>query len=204
MATAHEIRADFDARTIVVWQAYAPAIAEPALKAQRFVAPFSRGRMTWIKPSFLWLMERSNWARKAGQERILAVRITRAGWEEALAQAVLTAHAPGVYRDHDDWQRRFADATVHVQWDPERSLRGADLGVGSIQVGLSRHVIDRYVDEWTVGIADETPRVRKIADLLARGQEPAARRLLPPERPYPLPDALARRIDATAPRAAKR
>lgn len=204
MAASHEIRADFDARTIVVWQAYAPAIAEPAVKAQRFVAPFSRGRMTWIKPSFLWLMERSNWARKSGQERILAVRITRAGWEEALAQAVLTAHVPGVYRDPDDWQRQFADATVHVQWDPERSLRGADLGVGSIQVGLGRRVIDRYVDEWTVGIADETPRVRKIADLLARGQEPAARRLLPPERPYPLPDALARRIDATAPRATKR
>jgi hypothetical protein len=204
MATAHEIRADFDARTIVVWQAYAPAIAEPALAAQRFVPPFSRGRMTWIKPSFLWLMERSNWARKSGQERILAVRITRAGWEEALALTVLTAHTPGVYRDHEDWQRQFADAAVHVQWDPERSLRGADLGVGSIQVGLSRRVIDRYVDEWTVGIVDETPRVRKIADLLARGQEPAARRLLPPERPYPLPDALARRLGVIPSRAAKR
>ncbi|MGW1086997.1 DUF4291 family protein [Streptomyces sp. NPDC002596] len=25
--------------------------------------------MTWIKPSFLWLMHRSNWAQKSGQER---------------------------------------------------------------------------------------------------------------------------------------
>ncbi|MBL8891477.1 MAG: DUF4291 family protein [Planctomycetaceae bacterium] len=30
-------------------------MAEPALKQQRFVAPFSFDRMTWIKPSFLWL-----------------------------------------------------------------------------------------------------------------------------------------------------
>lgn len=204
MATANEIRAEFDARTIVVYQAYSPAIAEPALKARRFVPPFSRGRMTWIKPSFLWLMERSNWGRKPGQERILAVRITRAGWEEALSLAVLTGPEPGVYRDHDDWQAQFARAHVHVQWDPERSLRGADLQTGSIQVGLSRHVIDRYVDEWTVDIVDETARARKIADLLARGQEAAARRLLPPERPYPLPEPLARRIAAAPARAARR
>ena len=52
--------------------------------------------MTWIKPSFLWLMERSNWGAKAGQEHTLAVRITRAGWEEALAQGVLTGkYKPG-------------------------------------------------------------------------------------------------------------
>ncbi|MGF6882260.1 hypothetical protein ABIA39_002859 [Nocardia sp. GAS34] len=47
--------------------------------AQRFVSPFSLNRMTWIKPSFRWLMQRSGWARKPGQEHILAVRITRAG-----------------------------------------------------------------------------------------------------------------------------
>ncbi|APA98970.1 RNA helicase [Nocardia seriolae] len=74
-----EIRADYDRDTIVVYQAYAPAIAEAAVAAQRFVPPFSTNRMTWIKPSFRWLMQRSGWGRKSGQERILAVRITRAG-----------------------------------------------------------------------------------------------------------------------------
>ena len=98
---------------------------------------------------------------------------------------------------------RFAAARVHVQWDPERSLRGAGLEIGSIQVGLSRHIIDRYVDEWTREIVDLTPRVRKIDDLLRRGQETAARRLLPRERPYPLPAAIARRILA-APAPARR
>lgn len=196
MASAHEVRADHDARTIVVYQGYSPAIAEPALKARRFEPPFSRGRMTWIKPSFLWLMERSNWGTKSGQERILAVRISREGWEEALAEAVLTSHVPGVYRDPDDWRAQFERARVHVQWDPERSLRGAKLEVGSIQVGISRHVIDRYVDVWTQDITDLTPLVRKIQGLLARGSEQAARRLLPPERPYPLPEAIARRLGA--------
>jgi hypothetical protein len=76
-----EIRADYDRNTIVIYQAYPPTIADAAVSAGRFVSPFSFYRMTWVKPSFLWLMHRSNWGRKSGQERILAVRMTRVGWE---------------------------------------------------------------------------------------------------------------------------
>ena len=115
---------DFDRETIVVYQAYSPKIAEAAVEAQRFVAPFSFGRMTWIKPSFLWLMQRSNWGQKTGQECVLAVRITRAGWEKALSLAVLTAFEPAVFPSAGAWAKQFREATVHVQWDPERSLRG--------------------------------------------------------------------------------
>lgn len=96
MSPCYQVRADYDARTIVVYQAYAPAIADAALRAGRFVTPFSFHRMTWIKPSFMWLMHRSNWARKPGQERVLAVRISREGWEEALSRAVLTTADPAV------------------------------------------------------------------------------------------------------------
>ena len=53
MAPRYEIRADSDRDTIAVYQAYSPAIADAALKAGRFVPPFSFHRMTWIKPSFL-------------------------------------------------------------------------------------------------------------------------------------------------------
>jgi hypothetical protein len=119
-----EIRADFDRETFVVYQAYAPAIARPALEAQRFVPPFSLHRMTWIKPSFLWLMHRSNWGRKRGQECVLAVRIKRSAWDKALALAVPTSFEPSLFRSAKDWQDEFANAQVHVQWDPERSLRG--------------------------------------------------------------------------------
>ncbi len=196
MVSSNQIRADHDAQSLVVYQAYSPAIAGPAVAAGRFVPPFSLQRMTWIKPSFLWLMERSNWAQKAGQERVLAVRITRAGWEEALEAGVLTSYTRGVHRDVEDWERQFAAATVHVQWDPERSIRGAGLPINAIQVGLSRHVIERYVEAWTLSIVDFTPQVRKIHALLSSGKEARARELLPRERPYPLPPAIARRIAA--------
>jgi hypothetical protein len=194
MAKHYEIRADFDANTIVVYQAYSTTIAEPALKQQKFVAPFSFNRMTWIKPSFLWLMHRSNWGQKSNQEVILAVRITRKGWEEALSMAVLTSYEAGVYANSQVWREQFDKALVIVQWDPERSLKGADLQVDSIQVGISRHIIQRFVDEWIVSIEDYTPRVRKIHQFLQKGDIQNAKRHLPTEKVYPVPSEIASKL----------
>lgn len=188
MTPQHQIRADYDAQTIVVYQAYSPAIADPALRAGRFVAPFSFHRMTWIKPSLSWLMHRSNWARKPGQERILAVRMTRTGWEEALSRAVLTTSDPAA----------VAQAAVHVQWDPERSPRGAALNHYSIQVGIGRQLIRTFTDDWIVGLTDLTPQVRKAASLIQTGQAAKAQRLLPTERAYPLPSALESHLSSGA------
>jgi hypothetical protein len=194
MPGPREIRADHDRASIVMYQAYPDAIADVAVKQQKFGPPFSVGRMTWIKPGFLWLMHRSNWGRKSGQERTLAVRIRREGWHEALSLAVLTAFEPRVHGTPEAWRRAFESAPVHVQWDPERTLRGAGLPHDSIQVGLGRTVISRYVEAWTVSIEDLTPRVQKIRRLLDEGRAEQAARLCPPERVYPLPADLAHRL----------
>jgi len=188
VSTPHlEIRADYDQKTIVVYQAYRPEIAQAAVAAQRFVPPFSLGRMTWIKPSFLWMMERSGWATKAGQEHVLAVRITRAGWEEALVNARLS------HQETDG-------AAVVVQWDPERNVRDGKLDHRAIQVGLGRRIVERYVNEWTTEIRDVTPLVGRLRQFREAGEWPRITKLLPPERPYPVPPDIRRRLgmpDAT-------
>ncbi|WP_454855208.1 DUF4291 family protein [Promicromonospora soli] len=66
-----QVRAVYDADTITVYQAYPPEIADAAVRAGRFVPPFKRERMTWVKPSFCWMMYRCGWATKPGQERVL-------------------------------------------------------------------------------------------------------------------------------------
>ncbi|GLY52680.1 hypothetical protein Lesp01_63360 [Lentzea sp. NBRC 102530] len=154
----------------MVYQAYSPAIAEPALAAQRFVPPFRMTRMTWIKPSFLWMMYRCGYATKEGQERVLAVRITREGFDWAVDNAV-NSRIPG-------------KPQVRVQWDPERGLHHEPLPVRSIQIGLTGEAAHRYVHDWTVGITDVTDRAREIHALVRARDLEAARRLLPPERPY--------------------
>ncbi len=194
MSREYEIRASFDRTTIVVYQAYAPNIAGPAVERQQFVPPFSLQRMTWIKPSFLWLMHRSNWAQKSGQEKILAIHITRESWEKVLGIGVLTAFEPSVHGTKDIWADAMANAEVHVQWDPERSLRGAALQRRSIQVGVGRSLISEYTERWITRIEDITSLVTKMRALLRGGDATAASRLLPKENIYPLPPALARKL----------
>lgn len=190
----HEIRADYDRDTIVVYQAYKREIASPAVETNRFHPPFSFHRMTWIKPSFLWLMARSNWGTKSGQECILGIRILRSEWENALSQSVLTSPKRSVYKNREEWREQFEKTHVHVQWDPERNLRGTKLNHRSIQVGISRFLIQEYVDEWIVDISDYTPLVRNIHRLCRSGKYQNAKRLLPNERVYPLPVEIGHKI----------
>jgi len=190
----YEIRADYDRETIVVYQAYREAIGKPAINNKKFVPPFSFSRMTWIKPSFLWMMERSNYGRKAGQEYILAIRIKRPAWEYALSQAVLTHPSPDVYANGELWRMQFDDAKVHVQWDPERNIRGGKLDYRSIQVGISRHLIEVYNDDWITDIVDYRPLVDKIYDLRMKGRYDKAKSLLPREKVYPVPADIMKRL----------
>jgi hypothetical protein len=191
-----QIRGRYADRTITVYQAYSPEIAAPAVAAGRLVAPFKRDRMTWIKPSFLWMMYRSGWASKPGQERVLAVEILRDGFEQALAQACLSHYDRDLYADRAQWARRLKTAPVRVQWDPERSLRLGPLPHRSLQVGLSGTAVHGYVDDWTVGITDVTAVARAVRDRLTAGDEAGAVGLLPVEQPYPLPAGIGAVIGA--------
>ncbi|MEJ3654706.1 DUF4291 domain-containing protein [Actinomycetes bacterium KLBMP 9759] len=192
-----QVRADFDDDTLVVYQAYSPHIAEPALAAGTFVSPFRMERMTWIKPSFLWMMYRCGWASKPGQERVLAVRIRRSGFEEALAGACLSHFDHTVHSDHDEWARRLRETTIRVQWDPERSIRLGQLPHRSLQVGISGPAVRAYTSEWITGLTDVTPLARQVHAAVQAGDLDTARGLLPVERPYPLPADAAAAIGAT-------
>lgn len=191
MTPRYEIRADYDDETIVVYQAYRPEIADAAVAAGRFVAPFSRERMTWIKPSFAWMMHRCGWATKPGQERVLALRMTRLGFEDALSQACLSSFRSDVYADHVAWKQRLEATPVRVQWDPERTLQDVELPYRSIQIGLGPRVVPAFVDAWIVELVDVTPRVHAIRKLLDAGETELPVELRPAERPYPVPPAIA-------------
>jgi hypothetical protein len=68
------ILAHFDDKSIVVYQAYRPAIGRFAIEHGSLARPeFSLSRMSWIKPNFLWMMYRSGWGTKEGQESTLGL-----------------------------------------------------------------------------------------------------------------------------------
>ncbi|MFF3216472.1 DUF4291 domain-containing protein [Streptomyces sp. NPDC002886] len=181
----HQIRAAHTAGTVTVYQAYHPRIGVPAARDGRFPPAWKRERMTWVKPSFLWMMYRCGWATKADQETVLAVEITRAGFDRALSGACLSHYVSGVHADREAWARTLRTAPARVQWDPERDLHLNPLPHRSLQLGLSGPMSRAYADEWTVSVRDVTPLAREIHGLLRSGEPEAARALLPLETPYP-------------------
>ncbi|MBW8701234.1 hypothetical protein MBT84_16645 [Streptomyces sp. MBT84] len=184
------IRAAHSESTITVYQAYSREIGLPAAREGRFPATWKRDRMTWIKPSFLWMMYRCGWGAKAGQETVLAVEISRDGFDWALRHACLSRYVRGVHPDRAAWQRQLKRAPTRVQWDPERDLRLQPLPYRSLQLGLSGEAAHRYADEWTVAIRDVTPLAHEIHALVNSGDLDSAARLLPQEYSYPHGDEL--------------
>ncbi|MEV0010310.1 DUF4291 domain-containing protein [Streptomyces sp. NPDC047973] len=182
-APQHEIRARHTATTVTVYQAYSPLIGLPAARDGRFPPAWKRDRMTWIKPSFLWMMYRCGWGTKEGQETVLAVEISREGFGWALENAELSHYVRGVHPDRATWQRNLRRSPTRVQWDPERDLHLNPLPHRSLQLGLSGEAARRYADEWLVSVTDVTPLAHEVHRLVRAGEQDRAMALLPVEEP---------------------
>lgn len=191
----NQIRAVFSQKTIRVYQAYSNIIADPAIESGTFVSPpFKMERMTWIKPSFLWMMYRSGWARKTGQERVLAIDITRAGFEWALRHSCLSHFESKVYPTNEEWLNTKRISPVRIQWDPERDIWLNKLAYRSIQIGLSGEAVELYVNDWIVEIKEITFLCNEIQAALKNKEITQAINLLPDEKTYPLRESIAASI----------
>ncbi|KPA91273.1 hypothetical protein PF66_02156 [Pseudomonas asplenii] len=182
-----QIRAQYDEQTIRVYQAYSDSIAEAALAHGTFVSPpFKMERMTWIKPSFLWMMYRAGWGLKdAGQTRILAIDITHEGFAWALEHSC-PSH-PEESMSQEQWQSLKDNSPVRIQWDPERDLHLQPQTHRAIQIGLGKEAVALYVNEWIRNITDVTPLARHIHGLVAGHRLAEAQQALPVEVEYRRP-----------------
>jgi Domain of unknown function (DUF4291) len=150
------VLANFDDESISVYQAYKPAIAKFAVDHQCFGGEFSFTRMSWIKPNFLWMMFRSGWAIKEGQERILEVRIKRDFFDQLMKEAVPSAFIAELFTDHKEWKNAVSRLDVRLQWDPDHDPAGKSVERRAVQLGLRGNMLQRYSDElyWIKDITD--------------------------------------------------
>lgn len=183
------IRAVFDEHTITVYQAYSKAIAIPAVQNQKFVAPFKMERMTWIKPSFLWMMYRSGWSTKKDQEHVLAIKIKRKGWDWACKNACLSHFVKEIHGTNEAWKTALVNSPIRVQWDPEKDIHLNALDYKSIQIGLSGIAVQKYVNDWIVSIEDISQECKNIHDLILNGRIKEAEYLLPKEEVYTIAES---------------
>jgi hypothetical protein len=104
--------------------------------------------MTWIKPNFLWMMYRSNWAKSKDQERILGIWLKLDAFHELLALAEQTS-PNRLYKSKEQWtkavqtQKTLADGSefkgkVNIQWDPDHTPNGGKMMRRAIQIGIKQ------------------------------------------------------------------
>lgn len=177
-----EIRAFYTEDTVRVYQAYNKVIADEAVKNGTFGSSFKLDRMTWIKPSFLWMMYRCGWGTKENQEHILAIDLKREAFDYIVQNAVISTYDDNIGISHEEWKEQIKTSEIRCQWDPERDLFGNLLEYRSIQLGLRGAAVQKYVNDWIVSIEDITEYVMKLREQKSRGMD--INSLLPTERIY--------------------
>lgn len=165
MEYVKEVFAHYDRQCIRVYQAYNPQIAKEAAALQTFGEHFNRNRMTWIKPSFLWMMYRSGWGTKKNQD------------SDGCTGA--------------QWERAFHETTVYCQWDPDRTINGTPMNRAAIQIGLKGSSLSDVLESGICRMEDLTPLVRKWNEQRKKGTLNAKQ--LPVEKQYPVKDQAVRK-----------
>ncbi|MBD2441098.1 DUF4291 domain-containing protein [Nostoc sp. FACHB-110] len=184
--TGRHILAQYDDQTVVVYQAYRPAIGHFAASNGYFGGEFSLERMSWIKPNFLWMMYRCGWGTKDSQEVVLAIWIQRSAFEEILREAVHSSFVPELYPHKSEWQKALKQSQVRLQWDPDHHPSGETLERRAIQLGLRHQVLAAYAKDWIVKIEDISDFVKQQRQNLNCDYTEL---IVPQERVYPVFDS---------------
>ena len=182
-SAGRHVLAQYDDDTVVVYQAYRPSIGRFTATHGYFGGGFSLGRMSWIKPNFLWMMYRCGWASKEGQEVVLAIWLAREAFDQILSLAVPSSYWDHRYPDRAAWEADVERSDVRLQWDPDHDPHGQPVTRRAVQLGLRGNVLARYAREWIRRVEDITPFVRDQHAQLAAGGLAALH--TPAERVYP-------------------
>ncbi|MFO0825312.1 MAG: DUF4291 domain-containing protein [Gemmataceae bacterium] len=180
--TGRHILAQFDDTSIIVYQAYRPSVGRHAAEHGQFGGEFDFGRMSWVKPNFLWMMYRSDWGRKQDQEVTLALRLRREFFDSLLARAVPSSWDRDLYGTSEDWSQAVGRSSVRLQWDPDHHPSGAKLERRAIQLGLRGDVLKAFGTSELLEVIDLSGFVAEQRERLRAGGVTAL--LTPRERVY--------------------
>eukprot|EP00438_Fugacium_kawagutii_P028745 Skav229645 [mRNA] locus=scaffold649:353022:353522:- [translate_table: standard] len=135
--------------------------------------------MTWIKPSFAWVLYRSGYGKKHNQTRILKVKLSHQSAAELLKHCQCKTGGGG--------------SKGRVQWDPERDLMSGDgkvpremLRRRAIQIGLKGSLSEMYVKS-VMFIEDVTELAHRVAAAHSAPDSKLAMSQLLPELPFERP-----------------
>lgn len=182
------IFANFDDEGVYLYQAFKPETVSVAVEKGTFGKGFGLDRITWIKPSFAWLLRRSKYASKNRMQAIAKIKVSHQSWLEILEQSIETHFNPNIFENEDIWQSSLNKSDVIHQWDPERDLDGRPLDRQAIQVGIRGEVIKKYVESYILKVEDVTDLAKEIGLVVKAKTNNFPE--VPEEKYYPLNDDL--------------
>lgn len=164
-----QILAEFDEEGVSFYQAYREEIGAYAVEHQAFGGPYWKPElMTWIKPSFAWVLYRSGYGNKHGQTVVLKIKLSHDAVARLLSECQCKHGGGG--------------AVGRVQWDPARDLEACSdkrheprkmLRRRAIQIGLKGRLSGQYVAS-VLRVEDVTELARRVGR--AHAAQLAARR----------------------------
>jgi len=180
----------YDDTSVTVYQTCTDQNADEALRHQQFSSPSSSlENITWFKSSFLWTMYQSRWSKAINQERVLAIKLNRAGCEFALANYCV--YDPTHYENRTVFEEKLASTITRLRWEDDRDLNSNPIANSKAYlVGLPVTTIEKYSTEWIVEVTDVTEFCHSIGNLVRNGQSEEAKKQLPPETEYQFKDLL--------------
>ena len=181
----------FDERGIYVYQAFSPDTVKNAVALGTFGKGFGMDRMTWIKPSFGWMLHRSGYGTKSRQEAIARIHLKHEGFLTILQHATPSYYDHSLFASQGEWGLALKKSEVRYQWDPDRDLQDHKLARRAIQIGISGQMVYRYVREWIIGIEDITGLAHAIKAAVEDNEELPA---VPVETEYSVSPELERRL----------
>ena len=176
------VYAHYDDEGVIVYQAFRKKIVDYAVKNGTFGKGFGLDRITWIKPSFGWVLQRSKYATKSRMESIAKITISHAAWKIILTNSVQTQFDDNFYSSEETWEEKLKKSDIIHQWDPERDLVGRKLDRRAIQIGLRGRAIHDYVSDWIIRVEDITELATEIGSLVRSGRNSFPE--VPKEREY--------------------
>lgn len=181
--------ATWDETSVVVWQAHRPEVADELLARGRPGGTSWRtDRVTRMRTSLPSLLGRCDWCRRPGRERLLALRLSRDGFDAMLRQAVHGEFEPANYATRGAWQLATRYGAVTLTWHPDRDALGRELPRQAPRIAVRDDALRRLTTDWVLALEDWTPWVQRAR---AAGDPELP---LPVLRPYPAPEALVDRL----------
>ncbi|KAM0564255.1 hypothetical protein ACHAPJ_000465 [Fusarium lateritium] len=155
--------------------------------------------MTWIKPSWAWMMYRAGYSYKdLGQSHILALRMKHEHFIALLERGVLSSHV----QKPQAGEKREKSSDVRIQWDPERTPKLEILPYRSIQIGIPGALSEQWANEWIAEIEDVTDKARELKRVIDERPEITDEELLDlglifEERPFEVPESVHTKLEMT-------